>query len=134
MSDSIRLHPKHGLNPTMPVCIWCGQDTGEIVLLGAAYEGEAPHRMVMNAEPCDSCREAWEGGVMLALASNTKSSEFPLEIAKDAGAFVSGTHWVITHEAAKRILNIEGDKALIDREAAIKLGLMTESGEVISHA
>ena len=42
MSNSIRLHKQHGLNPTLCTCFYCGQETGEIALLGAAYDGEAP--------------------------------------------------------------------------------------------
>lgn len=57
MSDSIRLHPEHGLNPTLCTCFWCGEDTGEIALLGATYNGEAPMHMVLNYEPCAACKE-----------------------------------------------------------------------------
>lgn len=67
MSGSIRLHPKHGLNPTMPLCIVCHEPTGEIALLGAAYKGEAPMHMVMGIEPCDACRAKYlADGVLLA--------------------------------------------------------------------
>ena len=57
MSDSIRLHPEHGLNPTLCTCFWCGEDTGEIALLGATYNGEAPMHLVLNYEPCAACKE-----------------------------------------------------------------------------
>lgn len=65
MSGSIRLHPKHGLNPTMPQCYWCGEDTGEIALLGAAYKGEAPRHMVISKEPCLKCQSNWAQGIVL---------------------------------------------------------------------
>jgi hypothetical protein len=50
------LSKEHGLNPTMPVCYWCGEETGEVALLGAAYKGEAPMHMVLNKEPCPACK------------------------------------------------------------------------------
>ena len=34
MENDILLSPKYGVNPTMPVCFWCGEDRGEIALLG----------------------------------------------------------------------------------------------------
>jgi hypothetical protein len=59
MNDSIRLHPKHGLNPTIPICFYCGKEKNEIALLGAAYRGEAPMHMVTSVEPCDECKERY---------------------------------------------------------------------------
>ena len=59
MKDSIRLHEKFGLNPTMPICIICKEETGEIALLGAGYKGEAPARMIVGIEPCAKCREKY---------------------------------------------------------------------------
>jgi len=51
------LHPKYGLAPTIPQCLYCGKDKNEIALLGRQWkgEGEPPHRMVIDYEPCDSC-------------------------------------------------------------------------------
>lgn len=75
MTDSIRLHPKYGLNPTMPVCFWCGEDRGEVALLGAAYKDEAPHRMVIDHEPCSKCAEKMAQGITLAEASRGSDGE-----------------------------------------------------------
>lgn len=62
----IRLHPKYGLNPTLPVCIICGKDKGEIALLGAAYKEQAPMHMLVDVEPCDDCRKKYLSvGVLL---------------------------------------------------------------------
>jgi hypothetical protein len=66
MNNSIRLHKEHGLNPTLPVCIVCGEEKGEIALLGAAYKGEAPMHMLIDIEPCDTCRKKYlSKGVLL---------------------------------------------------------------------
>lgn len=40
MSNSIRLSPKHGLNPSISVCFFCGEDKNEIILPGK-LEGDA---------------------------------------------------------------------------------------------
>ena len=58
-----RLHPEHGLNPTIAVCAWCDEDTGEIALLGATYRGKAPQRMVVNDHPCATCEGQMAQGI-----------------------------------------------------------------------
>lgn len=65
MSNSIRLHPEHGVNPTLPVCFWCGKDKNEIALLGAAYKGEAPQHMVLDYVPCAECEKRQAMGVTI---------------------------------------------------------------------
>ena len=60
---SIKLHPKHGLNCTIPVCIFCGKEKNEIAMLGASYKEEAPRRMIINRDPCQSCEEAMATGI-----------------------------------------------------------------------
>ena len=34
MGNAIKVSPKYGLNPTIPVCFWCGKERGEIALMG----------------------------------------------------------------------------------------------------
>lgn len=52
----IKLSPKHGLNPTIPVCFWCGEERNEVALLGHIGDGrkhedfEAPRHMVIDYE------------------------------------------------------------------------------------
>ena len=67
--DSITLHPEYGLNPTLCTCFYCGEDTGEIAMLGASYKGEAPRRMCLSIEPCDKCKEKFKD--KLVLVENT---------------------------------------------------------------
>lgn len=66
----IRLHREFGVNPTRPVCFWCGEDTGKIALLGAAYKGKAPRSMVMNYEPCAECKTNMALGICVAEATS----------------------------------------------------------------
>lgn len=56
--NDITLHKEHGLNPTLAVCIVCGEPTGEIAILGAAYKGKAPTYAAVSPFPCDKCMEA----------------------------------------------------------------------------
>ncbi len=65
------LHKEFGVNPTMPICIICGKDTGEIALLGNAYRGEAPRHMITSLVPCDKCKEKYlKKGVLLVECEN----------------------------------------------------------------
>ncbi len=52
MSAGIKVSPKHGVNPTIPICFWCGEEKGEIALLGKLPgDAEAPRNMVLDYEP-----------------------------------------------------------------------------------
>jgi len=73
----MKLHRKHGLNPTMPVCFVCGEEKGEIALLGAAYNGEAPRRMCIDKEPCDKCKKLAEQGVLMVVCKDNGQRDNP---------------------------------------------------------
>lgn len=61
MSKSIRISEKHGLNPCIPICPFCGQEKNELALLGYIKgDKEAPKSAILNLEPCDTCRENLE--------------------------------------------------------------------------
>ena len=61
----ILLSPKHGVNPTLLKCFWCGGDAG-IALLGKLKgDAEAPRKICLNLEPCDACKAKFKQGVQL---------------------------------------------------------------------
>lgn len=61
----VRLSPKHGVNPTIPQCAVCGADRQEVALLGLLPDDErAPHKCVIDGEPCDKCKRAMAEGVL----------------------------------------------------------------------
>ncbi len=100
MSRSIRLHPQHGVNPTVNVCFFCNKDKNEVLLLGAAYRGEAPRRMVVGYEPCDECKSNMAKGItLIECTSNPNTHEQP-EIQR--GCYPTGKWCVITEDAATR--------------------------------
>ena len=68
MSKNIRLSKKYGVNPTIPVCFWCGKEKNEIVLLGKLLNDiEAPRNMWIpgDYEHCESCKELWNKGIKI---------------------------------------------------------------------
>lgn len=55
---SIRLSEKHGVNPSMGVCFFCGEDDGTIALVGRLPgDKEAPRRACFSLEPCEKCQK-----------------------------------------------------------------------------
>ena len=55
MKDGITLHPEHGLNPSIEVCMICGAEMG-IALLGNNIKGQAPHH-ICTGGVCDDCKK-----------------------------------------------------------------------------
>ena len=67
--DSIELSPKYGLNPTIKMCFYCGEESGEIAIMGRIREKgangkpvkdsdiEAPRQMLLDYQPCEKCKE-----------------------------------------------------------------------------
>lgn len=54
----IRVSDEHGVNPSIPLCFYCGDAKNEVVLLGRLpQDAEAPRHCLIDMEPCDTCKE-----------------------------------------------------------------------------
>lgn len=93
------LHKEFGLNPTIPVCFWCGKDKNVIVLLGDTYKRRAPMNLLFDYEPCDACAEARKLGICL-IEVVEKDNGKP-EITK--GMWPTGK-WAVVEEKAIRTM------------------------------
>lgn len=119
-SKGINLHPKYGVNPTMPVCAWCSQPTGEVALLGASYPEKAPTHMVMNDEPCAVCRAKMRRGITFIEHESNRP-----------GAKRTGRWAVLTENAVARLISdptlratvLAARKCAITRDVADRLDL-----------
>jgi len=126
-SKSIRVHPKYGVNPTIPVCVWCGKERNEVAMLGAAYKEEAPMRMILDYEPCDDCKDKMKLGVAIIEASRTPVREGwpPFSTHGDRKVYITGRWVVVKPEAIHDLLKpselaekvIAGGSTLLDVEA-----------------
>jgi hypothetical protein len=67
MNDKgIRLSPKHGINPAIPLCYFCNKEKGEIILAGKMKgDVEAPRNAVWDMRPCEECEGYMKMGVIL---------------------------------------------------------------------
>lgn len=128
MSDGIKLSKKYGLNPTIPICFWCGKERGEIALMGRIGDGrkhedfEAPKQMVIDLDPCDECKKNMALGVTVIEATNTPNDACGIEMQK--GAYPTGRFVVMKTDAAHRTFGslIDGvDKAFIDVDGFTQL-------------
>ena len=119
--NDIRLSKKYGLNPTIPICFWCGKEKNEIALLGRigkrGEDIEAPRSMILDYNPCDDCARTMERGVTIMEASDNPISEGQQQIQE--GIYPTGKWCVIRQEAAGRIFGdyLNGsNKVFVDSE------------------
>ena len=128
MANSIKLSPKYGLNPTIPICAWCGKEKNEIALMGymskknerrTAWGGtssaverdiEAPRNAILDYEPCDECKALWAQGVAIIEVTTTPRAEGQPPISN--GAYPTGGVVVVKEEALNGDFK-KGSKALM---------------------
>lgn len=108
MSKGIKLSPKHGLNPTIPICFFCGKEKHEVAILGKiGKKGEdlqAPMRMILDYQPCDDCKEKMKNGIALIGVNPKPLQNGQPPIQKDL--YPTGTWCVLKEEAVERIFQI----------------------------
>ena len=123
-NGSIKLSPKHGLNPTIPVCFFCGGLKNEIVLCGKINrkDTEAPMNMVIDYEPCDKCKEQWNKGIpLIECASEPIDNRPPIQVFKDGlELYPTGRCVVVTLEGALRVFNLPYEQFKLGRPFLIE--------------
>ena len=118
MSKGIKISPKHGLNPTIPVCFWCGKQKNEIALMGRMENDiEAPKNMVLDYEPCEECQNHMAMGVAVLEASDHPNTEGQPPMQK--GVYPTSRFVVVTTECADKVFSdyapwSEGKKVFVD--------------------
>lgn len=133
MANRINLSPKHGLNPTIPVCAWCGKEKNQIAIMGRiktnikGEDPEAPMHCVLDYEPCDCCKEQWSQGVAILEATTKRPEPYRPPMRKEGNTEIYPTMRmvVIKTESAERIFEGSefkaGQKLLLEDEAFEKI-------------
>jgi hypothetical protein len=100
---SIKLSPKHGVNPSIATCFWCGEATNSLVLFGRLPNDQEAGMYcgALDYEPCDKCKENWSQGILLIEAGMSPQSENQPEMQK--GVYPTGRYLVLKPEAVNRI-------------------------------
>ena len=118
--SGIKISPKYGLNPTIPVCFWCGKQKNEIALMGRMTDDiEAPKNMVLDYVPCEECQSHMAMGVAVLEASDRPNTEGQPPMQK--GVYPTSRFVVVTTECADRVFNAyapwsEGKKVFVDSD------------------
>lgn len=95
--DEIRLSRKHGVNPSLGVCWFCQQESGEIILPGhLPGDAEAPRKGVWHKLPCPKCVDLMAQGVILISVKATDILE------EQQNPYRTGGWCVVKDEAIKR--------------------------------
>lgn len=126
MGNSIKLSPNHGLNPTIPVCFWCGQQKNEVALLGKLKgDAEAPMHVVLDYEPCDSCREVFKKGIHVVGVTEVAPREgmLPIQGKDGVNLYPTGSFFVATEQWATSFF----DDSMLETILAKKKVLMDDS-------
>lgn len=83
----IHLSPKHGINPCIPRCYFCGESKNELLLLGRLPgDAEAPRNACFDKNPCDKCAGYMKDGVILMSVREETFNEEP---------YRTGGFWVV---------------------------------------
>lgn len=121
MSDSITLSSKHGVNPSIKICAWCGEPTNEVILFGKLpKDAEAPKYAATDYEPCEKCKAAWEQGVaILEVTAKHLDNRPPISKSPDGVELYPTLRYaVIKREAASRLnISENSDRILMEDEA-----------------
>ena len=118
--SGIKISPKYGVNPTIPVCFWCGKQKNEIALMGRMTgDIEAPKNMVLDYVPCEECQSHMAMGVAVLEASDHPNTEGQPPMQK--GVYPTSRFVVVTTECADRVFNAyapwsKGKKVFVDSD------------------
>lgn len=107
MKDGITLHPEHGLNPSIEVCMICGEEMG-IALLGNNIKGQAPHH-ICTGGVCDDCKKIIDdGGCFIIEVEDGSDQKNP---------YRTGRYCAIKKEAAKKMFGKEHSIVYMEKSA-----------------
>lgn len=129
---NIRVSEKHGVNPSLGVCFWCGQEDGSVLMLGKLPgDKEAPRRTINGYEPCGECKKGMERGITFI-----QMSKVPLldEQSTVGEGYPTGRWVVVKEDAVKTIVQppelleslLKTRKAFVWVEDWKQMGLPTE--------
>lgn len=114
---SIKLSDQHGLNPSISVCFFCGEDK-ELKLFGKLKgDAKAPKRIVADYMPCKACEEKMRKGATIIEVTREDTGMLPIS----HGAWPTGRWCVISHSAAEMLFKKKVSTLLLEKDLYEKL-------------
>ena len=107
---SIRLSDKHGVNPSVTRCFFCGEDIS-IALFGRLKDDAEAPRTILDPDPCDKCKGLIADGVFLIEVDEAKTSDMK-------NPWRTGRLCVLRDEAIRRIFDEESAEAACKKRVA----------------
>ena len=128
--DSIKISEKHGVNPTIPICFYCGEDKNEVALLDKLKgDVKAPMRMLLDYVPCDKCKEKWAemNAIILVGVQDTPVQEGqpPIDNQEGKDLYPTGSYVGVTEQFIRE--NIDEDM----QDEIIDSGLCVADNEIV---
>jgi hypothetical protein len=100
----IRLSDKHGVNPSVGICFWCGESS-EVILFGRMKnDREAPREVCLSYEPCNACKKQHEQGIWVIEAEETPTQDNQPPMGKH---YPTSNWWVVAESVVARMINDE---------------------------
>lgn len=106
MSRGIKISKKHGLNPSLETCFWCGEPMGVVLCGRMKGDAEAPKSMCMGLTPCPKCNAKFALGVHVIEVSDDGSryennARFAIRDSEGRQHWPTGRHAVLRPEAVR---------------------------------
>ena len=131
MSDEVKLSPKHGVNPTIPICFWCGKEKNEVALLGQINkeDAEAPRRVIMDYEPCEQCKELFSMGIHIIGVSTEPIVEtmFPIVNDDNIKLYPTGSMFVSTEEWVTSFLTANNQQSMLENVLSSRVLMLPDT-------
>lgn len=130
--DNIKLSPQHGLNPTIPVCFWCGKEKNEVALMGKMdkQDSAAPKHLIVDYEPCDKCKELFSKGVHVIGVTPKPITQGQFPIMQDPEMYPTGSMFVAPKEWMRAFLKENQHEEMTDD--VLEKGVMLMPDEIVS--
>ncbi len=111
--SSIKLSPEYGVNPAVPLCYFCLEEKGEVILAGRMKgDREAPRKAVWNMEPCDTCKGYMETGIILISVDESKTTD-------RANPYRTGGFCVIKEKVISEMLHEDAAVDILEQRYAL---------------
>lgn len=99
MGKSIPISRRHGVNPSMTVCMYCGESKGIALMGRLKHDQKAPERVLVDYEPCDKCKADWAKGVPIIEVTSEPTHKGQPPISQGQNVYPTGRYMVMNPEA-----------------------------------